>query len=192
MARPRPSFGAETPAGGEPGFALISVLMLTVLITTLVPMMISLNRESITSVQGDQVRARVNEQARQMFMMAHASMLMHGGLPVGWQRADQAAEASRTDLSNCSGFLDRAGETWSSADTRLSVMQLAEANSPLDGSKLIAGVFRTGYAEVPYENYVVMGCVISGGRISQGAAMRGEFALSGQRFLLLGLEANGT
>ena len=68
-------------------------------------------------------------------------------------------------------------------------MTISRTSSPLDGSKLIAGVYRTGYDSVPYEQFVVLGCVISGGRFSQGSAIRAEFALTGQRFVMLGLEA---
>lgn len=189
MEQSGPDCPDKPPANAQPGFALMSVLLLTVLITALVPVMIALNRENVAGAVTDQLSARVGEEARQMFMMAHATMLMHGGLPVGWQAADSAASINRDDLVNCSGFLDRDDEAWNSPDARLSVMTISRTSSPLDGSKLIAGVYRTGYDSVPYEHYVVLGCVISGGRFSQGSAIRAEFALTGQRFVVLGLEA---
>ena len=178
--------------GGEPGFALVAVLVLTMLILALVPMMLTLNRENIASVQGDQIRARVSEQARQMFMIGHATMQMNAGLPLGWQQASTAASDAVGTLASCSGLLDRADETWNTADARLSVITIDNATAPIDGTRLAVGVYRSGYGEVAYERYTVLGCAISDAPNSQGAAMRGEFAYSGQRMLLLGLEANGS
>lgn len=183
---------AENPRGAAPGFALVAVLVLTMLILALVPMMLTLNRENITSVQGDQIRARVSEQARQMFMISHATMQMHAGLPQGWTQASTADADAVATLVSCSGLLDRDDENWNSADARLSVITIDNETAPIDGTRLAMGIYRSGYDEVAYEQYTVLGCAISDAPNSQGAVMRGEFAYSGQRMLLLGLEANGS
>lgn len=179
-------------ARGEPGFALVAVLALTVLIMTMVPMMLSLSRENITGVQGDQIRARVSEQARQMFMIGQTSMQMNAGLPVGWQQGSAAATEAVATMVNCSGFLDRDDETWAGQDARISIMTLDNNTDAIGGTTLAMGVYRSGYGDVTYEQYTVIGCAISDSPNSQGAVMRGEFALTGQRMMLLGLEANGT
>ena len=185
---------AATPMPGcaTPGFALVAVLVLTIMIMALVPMMLTLNRENISGVQGDQVRARVAEQARQMFMIGHASMQMNAGLPQGWQQASAAAADDVAMLVNCSGFLDREDEAWNTEDARISMITIDDATAAIDGTRLATGVYRSGYGDVAYEQYTVIGCAISDAPNSQGAAMRGEFALTGQRLLLLVLEANGT
>ena len=174
------------------GFALVAVLVLTIMIMALVPMMLTLNRENIAGVQGDQIRARVNEQARQMFMIGHATMQMNAGLPLGWQQASAASAEDVAMMTSCSGFLDRTDEPWNTDDARLSIITLDEETASIGGTKLAAGIYRTGYGDVTYEQYIIIGCSISDAPNSQGAAMRGEFALTGQRMMLLGLEANGT
>ena len=47
----------------QPGFALVAVLFLSVIITAMIPMMINFNRESITSVQRGQSQAVAAEYA---------------------------------------------------------------------------------------------------------------------------------
>lgn len=186
------SAATPVPEGAAPGFALVAVLVLTIMIMALVPMMLTLNRENISGVQGDQVRARVGEQARQMFMIGHASMQMNAGLPQGWQQASAAAADDVAMLVNCSGFLDRDDEAWNTEDARISMITITDNTAAIDGTRLATGIYRSGYGDVTYEQYTVIGCAISDAPNSQGAAMRGEFALSGQRLMLLGLEANGT
>lgn len=175
----------------QPGFALVMVLFLSVLITTMIPMMLNFNRESVTGVQRNQSRALVSEYARQVFMTTHAQMLMNGGLPLGWSGGDDTVLASTSaieDIENCSGFLDL-NEVWNKADARVSWMQIDNATSALNNSKIIAGIYRTSYGSVPYEHYVVMGCVITAGQLSQGAVMRGEYAITGQQVVMLSLRA---
>ncbi|MCE2517717.1 MAG: hypothetical protein J4F41_07790 [Alphaproteobacteria bacterium] len=179
------------PSQAQPGFALVMVLFLSVIIITMIPMMLNFNRESVTNVQRDQSRALVSEYARQVFMTTHAQMLMNGGLPVGWSQGNDAALATTSaieDLGNCSGFLDLT-ESWNKADARVSWMEIDNATSQLNDSKIIAGIYRTSYDSVPYEHYVVMGCVITAGRLSQGAVMRGEYAITGQQVVMLSLRS---
>ena len=181
----------KKPTTAEPGFALVMVLFLSVLITTMIPMMLNFNRESVTNVQRNQSRALVTEHARHVFMTTHAQLLMNGGLPLGWAEGTDTSLAATTaieDLANCSGFLDLT-ETWEKADARVSWMEIDNATSSLNDAKIIAGIYRTSYDSVPYEHYIVMGCVISSGELSQGAVMRGEYAITGQQLLLLSLRS---
>ena len=176
----------------QPGFALVAVLFLSVIITAMIPMMINFNRESITSVQRGQSQAVAAEYAKQIFMMAHTELMMHQGLPQGWTKgnsADLTSTSALDDIGNCSGYLDL-DETWNSADARISWMQIDDPSSAANDSKVIAGVTRTSYGDVPYDHFIVLGCVITGGRLSQGAVMRGEFAISGQQILMLSLSSN--
>ena len=176
----------------QPGFALVAVLFLSVIITAMIPMMINFNRESITSVQRGQSQAVAAEYAKQIFMMAHTELMMHQGLPQGWTKgnsADLISTSALDDIGNCSGYLDL-DETWNSADVRISWMQIDDPASAANDSKVIAGVTRASYGEVPYDHFIVLGCVITGGRLSQGAVMRGEFAISGQQILMLSLSSN--
>lgn len=176
----------------QPGFALVAVLFLSVIITAMIPMMINFNRESITSVQRGQSQAVAAEYAKQIFMMAHTELMMHQGLPQGWTKgnsADLTSTSALDDIGNCSGYLDL-DETWNSADARISWMQIDDPSSAANDSKVIAGVTRASYGDVPYDHFIVLGCVISGGRLSQGAVMRGEFAISGQQILMLSLSSN--
>ena len=176
----------------QPGFALVAVLFLSVIITAMIPMMINFNRESITSVQRGQSQAVAAEYAKQIFMMAHTELMMHQGLPQGWRKgnsADLISTSALDDIGNCSGYLDL-DETWNSADARISWMQIDDPSSAANDSKVIAGVTRTSYGDVPYDHFIVLGCVITGGRLSQGAVMRGEFAISGQQILMLSLSSN--
>ena len=176
----------------QPGFALVAVLFLSVIITAMIPMMINFNRESITSVQRGQSQAVAAEYAKQIFMMAHTELMMHQGLPQGWTKgnsADLISTSALDDIGNCSGYLDL-DETWNSADARISWMQIDDPASAANDSKVIAGVTRTSYGDVPYDHFIVLGCVITGGRLSQGAVMRGEFAISGQQILMLSLSSN--
>ena len=176
----------------QPGFALVAVLFLSVIITAMIPMMINFNRESITSVQRGQSQAVAAEYAKQIFMMAHTELMMHQGLPQGWTKgnsADLTSTSALDDIGNCSGYLDL-DETWNSADARISWMQIDDPASAANDSKVIAGVTRTSYGDVPYDHFIVLGCVITGGRLSQGAVMRGEFAISGQQILMLSLSSN--
>ena len=176
----------------QPGFALVAVLFLSVIITAMIPMMINFNRESITSVQRGQSQAVAAEYAKQIFMMAHTELMMHQGLPQGWSQGDSTdlnTTSALDDIGNCSGYLDL-NETWNSADARISWMQIDNAASAANDSKVIAGITRISYGDVPYEHYIVLGCVITGGRLSQGAVMRGEFAISGQQILMLSLSSN--
>ena len=133
--------GAATPVpeGAAPGFALVAVLVLTIMIMALVPMMLTLNRENISGVQGDQVRARVGEQARQMFMIGHASMQMNAGLPQGWQQASAAPADDVAMLVNCSGFLDRDDEAWNTEDARISMITITDNTAAIDGTRLATG-----------------------------------------------------
>ena len=179
-------------ASKQPGFALVAVLFLSVIITAMIPMMINFNRESITSVQRGQSQAVAAEYAKQIFMMAHTELMMHQGLPQGWTKgnsADLTSTSALDDIGNCSGYLDL-DETWNSADARISWMQIDDPASAANDSKVIAGVTRTSYGDVPYDHFIVLGCVITGGRLSQGAVMRGEFAISGQQILMLSLSSN--
>ena len=179
-------------ASKQPGFALVAVLFLSVIITAMIPMMINFNRESITSVQRGQSQAVAAEYAKQIFMMAHTELMMHQGLPQGWTKGDSSdlsTTSALDDIGNCSGYLDL-NETWNSADARISWMQIDNAASAANDSKVIAGITRTSYGEVPYDHFIVLGCVITGGRLSQGAVMRGEFAISGQQILMLSLSSN--
>ncbi len=181
-----------TSSSAQPGFALVAVLFLSVLITTMIPMMLNFNRESITGVQQDQSRALASEYSRQMFMLTHTQLLMNGGLPIGWVQGDASSLSTTTaieDLENCSGFLDLT-ETWNKTDARVSWMEIDDAGSTMDGAKIIAGIYRDSYATVPYEHYIVMGCVITPGPLSQGAVMRGEFAITAQRILMLSLRTD--
>ena len=176
----------------QPGFALVAVLFLSVIITAMIPMMINFNRESITSVQRGQSQAVAAEYAKQIFMMAHTELMMHQGLPQGWTKGnstDLISTSALDDIGNCSGYLDL-DETWNSADVRISWMQIDDPASAANDSKVIAGVTRTSYGDVPYDHFIVLGCVITGGRLSQGAVMRGEFAISGQQILMLSLSSN--
>ena len=176
----------------QPGFALVAVLFLSVIITAMIPMMINFNRESITSVQRGQSQAVAAEYAKQIFMMAHTELMMHQGLPQGWTKgnsADLTSTSALDDIGNCSGYLDL-DETWNSADARISWMQIDDPSSAANDSKVIAGVTRASYGDVPYDHFIVLGCVITGGRLSQGAVMRGEFAISGQQILMLSLSSN--
>ncbi len=176
----------------EPGFALVAVLFLSVIITAMIPMMINFNRESVTAVQRGQSQAVAAEYAKQIFMMAHTELMMHQGLPQGWSQgnsSDLSTTSAIEDIGNCSGYLDL-DETWNSADARISWMQIDDATSAANDSKVIAGITRTSYGDVPYDHYIVLGCAITGGRLSQGAVMRGEFAISGQQILMLSLSSN--
>lgn len=176
-------------SSAQPGFALVAVLFLSVLIVTMIPMMLNFNRESITGVQQDQSRALASEYSRQMFMLTHAQLLMNGGLPQGWTQGNASSLSTTTaieDLGNCSGFLDLT-ETWNKADARVSWMEIDNDDSPMDGAKIIAGIYRDSYDTVPYEHYIVMGCVITPAPLSSGAVMRGEFAITAQRILMLSL-----
>ena len=179
-------------ASKQSGFALVAVLFLSVIITAMIPMMINFNRESITSVQRGQSQAVAAEYAKQIFMMAHTELMMHQGLPQGWSQGnstDLSTTSAIDDIGNCSGYLDL-DETWNSADARISWMQIDDPASTANDSKVIAGITRSSYGDVPYEHYIVLGCVITGGRLSQGAVMRGEFAISGQQILMLSLSSN--
>ena len=186
--------GQEKPlnASKQQGFALVAVLFLSVIITAMIPMMINFNRESVTAVQRSQSQAIAAEYAKQVFMMAHTELMMHQGLPQGWSQGNSASLSSTSalaDIGNCSGYLD-IDEDWNTADARLSWMQIDNASNAANDSKVIAGITRTSYGDVPYEHYIVLGCVITGGRLSQGAVMRGEFAISGQQILMLSLASN--
>lgn len=178
----------------QDGFALVAVLFLAAFITAMIPMMMNFNRESVTAVQRSQAQALASEQARQVFMMAHTELMMNSGLPQGWSQGDSSGLSTTTaieDIGNCSGYVDRT-ETWNKADARISWMEIDNASNPANDSKIIAGITRTSYGDVPYEHYIVMGCVITAGRLSQGAAMRGEFAISGQQMLMLSLETGNS
>ena len=173
----------------KPGFALVAVLFLAAMITTMIPMMLNFNRESVTGVQQDQSRALASEYSRQMFMLTHAQLLMNGGLPQGWVQGNASSLSSTSaieDLGNCSGFLNLT-ETWNKVDARVSWMEIDDDGSTMDGAKLIAGIYRDSYGAVPYEHYIIMGCVITPAPLSSGAVMRGEFAISGQQVLMLSL-----
>ena len=195
VKRDQPVHCDEQPAlinSKQPGFALVAVLFLSVIITAMIPMMINFNRESVTAVQRSQSQAIAAEYAKQMFMMAHTELMMHQGLPQGWSQGNASALSTTSaleDIGNCSGYLDLE-ETWNKADARISWMQIDNASSAANDSKVIAGITRTSYGDVPYEHYIVLGCVITGGRLSQGAVMRGEFAISGQQILMLSLASN--
>jgi hypothetical protein len=188
------SYPKDLRRSAEPGFALVMVLFLSVLITTMIPLMLNLNRESVTNVQQNQSRALAEEYARQVFMATHVQMLMSGGLPLGWSTGDDTALTSTSaiaDLASCSGFMDLS-ETWDKPDARVSWMKINDAATALNGSKIIAGIYRTSYGDVPYEHYIVLGCVISGGALSQGAAVRGEYAIADQQVLMLSLRAESS
>ena len=176
----------------QPGFALVAVLFLSALIVTMIPMMLNFNRESVTGVQLDQSRALASEYSRQMFMLTHAELLMNAGLPQGWVQGDASSldtTSAIEDLGNCSGFLNLT-EVWDKVDARVSWMEIDDAGSIMDGAKIIAGIYRDSYGSVPYEHYIVMGCVIIPGPLSQGAVMRGEFAITAHQILMLSLRTD--
>ena len=179
-------------SSAQPGFALVAVLFLSALIVTMIPMMLNFNRESVTGVQLDQSRALASEYSRQMFMLAHAELLMNAGLPTGWSQGNASSLSSTTaieDMGNCSNFLNIT-ESWNKQDARVSWMEIDDDGSTMDGAKIIAGIYRDSYDSVPYEHYIVMGCVIVPGPLSQGAVMRGEFAVTAHRILMLSLRTD--
>jgi hypothetical protein len=182
------SMGVKTP---RPGFALPGVLVLTMLISAMVPLMITLNRESVSAARRDQVRVSASAQAHHMFMMAHAYLLMHGGLPVGWHKGNIPDAADiRTDLGYCSGYAGHEGEGWGREDARVVRLTIGEESLDFAGSRAIAGIYAADRGELPYETYIVMGCFITRGAYAQGAALRGEFARSRGRFHLLSLSGD--
>lgn len=175
----------------QSGFALVMVLFLSVLITTMIPLMLNLNRETTTNVQQNQSRVLASGYARQVFMTAHAQMLMNGGLPLGWARGDAVALNTPdriADLSNCSRLMGLS-EDWNQVNARVSWMSIDSTGIPLDGTKIIAGISRIADEDVPYERYIVLGCVLTDGVLAQGAVMRGEYARAGHQLLMLSLRS---
>ena len=176
----------------QPGFALVAVLFLSVIITAMIPMMINFNRESITSVQRGQSQAVAAEYAKQIFMMAHTELMMHQGLPQGWTKGNSPILPRPQRLMILA--IVPAILIWMKHGTvpmrGFRGCRLMNAASAANDSKVIAGVTRASYGDVPYDHFIVLGCVITGGRLSQGAVMRGEFAISGQQILMLSLSSN--
>jgi len=187
----RVSIGMKLPPLN--GFALPGVLALTLMISAMVPLMFTLNRENISAARRDQVRVSAAAQARHMFMIAHAYMLMHGGLPVGWKKGNiPDAAKSQTDLAYCSGYAGHDGEDWWRDDARISGMIIGEESRDYSGNRIIAGIYLADRGELPFEKYIVLGCVITTGTYAQGAALRGEFARLDGRFVLLELDGDTT
>lgn len=186
----------RSPAGMKMplnGFALPGVLALTLMVSAMVPLMFTLNRENISAARRDQVRVSAIVQARQMFMIAHAYMLMHGGLPVGWSKGNIPDRAeTRTDLGYCSGYAGHDGENWGREDARVFGLALRQESTDYAGNRIIAGVYLADRGELPFETYIVMGCVITTGNYAQGAALRGEFARFDGQFVLLDLGGDTT
>ncbi len=169
----------------QDGFALIAVLFLSSVIAILIPLMLTLNQENVATIERQQSQALANEYARQIFMMAHAEMLMNGGLPLGWAEGDSTGldnTSAIADLQNCSTALDRS-EAWNIPNARVSWMQI---NDDKD-STIIAGIYRRDSDDLPYDQYIVMSCAIIGGGLPQASVMRGEFARTGQQMLMLSL-----
>lgn len=177
----------------QSGFALPGVLFLSLMISAMVPIMVTLNRENVTSARADQVRASAAGGAQHMFTLAHAYLLMHGGLPVGWRKASSpdAAETGM-DLANCSGYAGHDDETWRQEDARVFRLMISEESNHFPRSRMLAGIYRTGQAELAFEKYVVIGCVITAGAYAQGAALRGEFARTLEQLVLLDLDEGTT
>lgn len=173
--------------------ALPGVLVLTLLISAMVPLMLTLNRENVSAARRDQVRVSAAAQARHMFMIAHTYMLMHGGLPTGWSKGSiPAVTEARADLEHCSGYAGHDGENWGRDDARVLRMIIGDDSVNFAGNRVIAGIYRAGRGELPFEKYIVIGCVLTAGAYAQGAAMRGEFARAQQRFVLLALGGDTT
>ena len=167
------------------------MLVLTIMIMALVPMMLTLTGKISPGCRA--IRCAPGWLNRRGDVRDRpCQMQMNAGLPQGWQQASAAPAGDVAMLVSCSGFLDREDEAWNTEDARISMITITDNSVAIDGTRLAAGVYRSGYGDVTYEQYTVIGCAISDVPNSQGAAMRGEFALSGQRLMLLGLEANGT
>ncbi len=169
----------------QAGFALVAVLFLSSIIAILVPLMLTLNQENISTIQHQQSQALADDYARQIFMMAHATLLMNGGLPLGWAEGDSTGldnTSAINDLENCSAVLDRS-EAWQIPNARVSWMQINDDKQ----TTIIAGIYRRDNEDLPYDQYVVMGCAIIGGGLPQASTMRGEFARTGQQMLMLSL-----
>jgi len=176
----------------QPGFALVGVLLLSLLVSAAVPLMFALNRENIAASRREQVRALAAQQARHAFLVAHAYMLMHSGLPAGWRKGSNSVAETQDDLEYCSGYAGQNGEDWGREDARVFHITLGESAGMAANSRLMAGIVRADRDDLPYEKYVVIGCVITSGPYAVGASLRGEFAFVRQKVMLLRLSGDTT
>ncbi len=169
----------------QAGFALIAVLFLSSVIAILIPLMLTLNQENVSTIQRQQSQALADDYARQIFMMAHAELLMNAGVPLGWAEGDSTGldnTSAIADLENCSAALGHS-EAWQVPNARVSWTQINDDKESI----IIAGIYRQDDDDLPYDQYVVMGCAIIGGGLPQASIMRGEFARTGQQMLMLSL-----
>jgi hypothetical protein len=158
----------------------------------MIPVMISLSRESVTAARADQIRTVAAGGARHMFLVAHAYMLMHDGLPSGWQNGD-SPDASDTgaDLAYCSGYAGHEEDSWRQESARVFRLIMDEDSHHFPGGRMIAGIYHQGRGGLAFDRYIVIGCLITAGAYARGAAFRGEFARASDQLILLNL-ADGT
>jgi len=180
------------PATKRSGFALPGVLFLSLVISAMIPVMISLSRESATAARADQIRTVAAGGARHMFLVAHAYMLMHNGLPSGWQKGN-SPDASDTgeDLAYCSGYAGYDDDSWRQGSARVFRLIMDEDSRHFPGSRMLAGIYQQDQGGLAFDTYIVIGCLINDGAYAQGASFRGEFARASDQLILLSL-AGGT
>lgn len=160
------------------GFALIGVLVLSVMIGMMIPVMLNLETENRALLRHHQARAHVVSTAHHMFGLAHDQFLLHTGLPLGWSRGDAAPPDQQNALAACSRALGH-DENWHHPAARYTHLNVNGEGHIYQGYRLITAIRRGDDANLPFAVYVVMGCAISDRPFSQLGVVRGLYLHSG-------------
>lgn len=164
------------------GFALIGVLVLSIMIGMMIPVMLNLETENRAMMRQHQARASVVSTAHHMFGLAHDQFLLHTGLPLGWTRGDAAPPDQLKALTACSRALGHE-EDWHLSTARYTHLNVNMEGHNYQGYRLITAIRRGDDAMLPFTVYVVIGCAISHRPFSQLGVVRGVYLHSGGRVI---------
>jgi hypothetical protein len=160
------------------GFALIGVLVLSVMLGMMIPVMLNLETENRAMMRQHQARAHVVSVAHHMFGLAHDQFLLHTGLPLGWTSGDTASPDHLKTLAACSRALGH-DTNWNHPAARYTHLKVNVEGHMYQGYRLITAIRRGNDDLLPFEVYVVMGCAISHSPFSQLGVVRGLYLNSG-------------
>jgi hypothetical protein len=164
------------------GFALIGVLVLSVIIGMMIPVMLNLETENRALLRHHQARAHVVSTAHHMFGLAQDQFLLHTGLPLGWTRGDAAPPDHLNALTACSRALGYDVD-WAYPAARYTHLDINSEDHYYQGYRLITAIRQGDDARLPFAIYVVMGCAISDRPFSQLGVVRGVYLHSGGRVI---------
>ena len=180
---------AERHAGNKhhkaPGFALVTVMLVVALLGLMLPLFHQLSGEMTQRAGRDGYSRKLESRARMTMITVFAALRGHGGLPAGWQQADQAVQSSRALAARCAGLVGQNASDWQTEQVRLYHLVLA------DGSDILGLMRRQDDDGLPYTVFHLLGCSHAAEPLNGDAASHAEIAFIGQKLVLLGASSSG-